>query len=104
MNVGVTSQHVRSFEEALASGQANCVDGTVLFASLLRKIGIDVQLVLVPGHMFLSYFLQPNQQQRQALETTVLGTTQLSGLPEDGSITAMFAHRHHADQQIAPVG
>jgi hypothetical protein len=100
VNVGVASQHVRSFEESLTAGQANCVDGTVLFASLLRKVGIDVQLVLVPGHMFLSYFARPGRQMRDALETTMLGATQLSQLPQDGSLGGAVAQLLGGDTQL----
>ena len=44
----VSSQHVRLIDQSINNAQANCVDGSVLFASLLRKIGIDPFLVLVP--------------------------------------------------------
>jgi len=36
---GVYSQHVRLFDESVTAAQANCVDGTVLLAAILRKIG-----------------------------------------------------------------
>ena len=41
----VFSQRVRMFDDALESSQINCVDGSVLFASLLRAIYIDPILV-----------------------------------------------------------
>lgn len=37
----VYSQRVRTFDDALQSSQVNCVDGSVLLASLLRAINID---------------------------------------------------------------
>ena len=49
----VFSQRVRTFDDALDSSQINCVDGSVLFASLLRSINIDPILVRTPGHMFV---------------------------------------------------
>ena len=39
-NSVVTSQTVRFMDESLKSTQANCVDGSVLMASILEKIGI----------------------------------------------------------------
>ena len=37
----VFSQRVRTFDDALESSQINCVDGSVLFASLLRAINME---------------------------------------------------------------
>jgi hypothetical protein len=77
----VQSQSVRFVDDALSMSQANCVDGTVLFASVLYKIGIFPVLVMKPGHMFLGYFLKPEKpttlESLQFLETTMLG----SGIP-----------------------
>lgn len=69
----VYSQAVRFIDQSIESQQANCVDGSVLFASLLYKIGIDPILVHKPGHMFVGYFLQDGHKQPEFLETTMLG-------------------------------
>src|SRR5579871_2934322 len=47
----VRSQSVRFVDETFRMDQANCVDGSVLFASVLYKIGIFPVLVRKPGHM-----------------------------------------------------
>ncbi len=49
------SQHVRLVGESSKSNQANCVDGSVLIASVLEKIGIETDLVKVPGQMFVRF-------------------------------------------------
>jgi hypothetical protein len=72
-NQGMASQYVRTLQESFENNQANCVDGTVLFASVLRKIGIEPYLVLIPGHMFLGYDLDAAGSRREYLETTMLG-------------------------------
>lgn len=69
----VLSQHVRFIDESLAMTQANCVDGSVLFASILRKIDINPELVLTPGHMFLGFALDEAGEKHAYLETTMLG-------------------------------
>lgn len=68
----LTSQMIRPISQTLRTVQANCIDGTALFASILRKIGIEPIIVLVPGHAFLGFY--PNAQQIQPvfLETTML--------------------------------
>lgn len=72
----VMSQHVRFIDESLAMTQANCVDGSVLFASILRKVDINPKLVLVPGHMFLGFALDEAGENYAYLETTMLGDVQ----------------------------
>lgn len=69
----VHSQSVRFIDESIDSQQANCVDGSVLFASVLYKIGIQPILVLKPGHMFVGYYLDERHSKFEFLETTRLG-------------------------------
>ncbi|EKD82081.1 MAG: hypothetical protein ACD_39C01492G0002 [uncultured bacterium] len=68
----VFAQNVRFIEESLNFTQANCVDGCVLIASILYKIGINPFLVLVPGHMYLGFYLDENSENICLLETTML--------------------------------
>jgi hypothetical protein len=71
----VGSQHVRMIDESINNGQANCLDGSVLMASLLRKINIEPLLVHVPGHCYLAFFLDEEGKELVALETTMIGGT-----------------------------
>ena len=81
-NKGVCSQAVRFLEESIEAGQANCVDGSVMLASILRKIGIHAYLVLVPGHCFLAFDLDDGGEEQFGLETTLIGS-QSAEAPED---------------------
>jgi predicted DNA-binding protein (UPF0251 family) len=74
----VISQNVRSVEESFKNTQANCVDGSVLFASVMRKIGIDSFLVLVPGHMFVGFYAARGAGKPYYLETTMIGSTDIT--------------------------
>jgi len=69
----VVSQAVRFIDESIDSQQANCVDGSVLFASILYKIGIHPILVRMPDHMFVGYWLNEEHTDYGFLETTLLG-------------------------------
>jgi hypothetical protein len=74
----VLCQHVRLFDEAVRAKQANCVDGSVLLAAVLRKIGLRTFLVLVPGHMFLAVDLEDDDDDSMiGLETTMMGNDDL---------------------------
>jgi hypothetical protein len=73
----VNSQFVRFLDQSIAMTQANCVDGTVLFASLLRKVGINPALVAKPDHMYLGFYLNNKDSDEDpelfGLETTMIG-------------------------------
>jgi hypothetical protein len=80
----VQSQFVRFIDQSLTNTQANCVDGSVLFASLLRKISIEPFLVTIPGHMYVGFYLGAGKSQFIGLETTVLG---LADVPDEKKAT-----------------
>lgn len=71
----VADQHVRFIDESWDNEQANCVDGSVLFASALQKFGIESALVLVPGHCLVAFSLDGSMDPKALLciETTALG-------------------------------
>lgn len=70
----VYSQHVRFMDEVQKASQANCADGSVLFASVLRKIGLDACLVKIPGHMYVALVLDQKGESVAGLETTMIGS------------------------------
>lgn len=69
----VPSQHVRFLDESIGMKQANCVDGSVLAASVLRKIGLDVFLFVTPNHCYVGFFTDAERTKMAGLETTILG-------------------------------
>jgi hypothetical protein len=52
---------------------ATCIDGSVLIASVLQRIGLRSFLVLVPGHAFVGFYTDAGATQAAYLETTLLG-------------------------------
>jgi len=85
----VYSQAVRFIDQSVRSQQANCVDGSVLFASILYKIGIYPILVLKPGHMFVGYYMDKNRSKTEFLETTMLGAGD-----QPGALNQPFSSLH----------
>jgi len=77
---GLFSQTVRTFDNSLKTSQANCVDGTVVFASVLKRMGIRPVMITVPGHCFLGYFVDDTTTTNiRFLETTMMsGSTYIS--------------------------
>jgi hypothetical protein len=75
----VLSQHVRFVSESVKYTQANCIDGVVLMASILRKIGLDPLIIIGPGHAMLGYYNGPNHSRGvTVVETTAIGTQPFS--------------------------
>jgi len=80
----VNSQHVRLFGESLKHKQANCVDGSVMLASILRKIGLNVSLVVMPEHMMVAVDLDEKGDRTIFIETTLMGKHTLKDAMESG--------------------
>ena len=94
----VYSQNVRFINETLALKNANCVDGSVLMASILEKIGIRCFLVAIPGHMYMAYSrtgkTQPIAGDIQYVETTLIGS---------GNIEAVFGDKNDQNQAFISI-
>ncbi len=72
---GFNGQRVRLPKESLEQHQANCIDGTVLFASLLEGISLSPAIILVPGHAFVAWETWRNSDKWKFLETTMIGNS-----------------------------
>jgi hypothetical protein len=87
---GQNSQHVRFFEECIGTAQANCIDGTVMLASIYRKIGFPVGVALVPNHAYLVFFA-PDGSLAFGIETTSIGTRSLNAAMMEAVEGARFS-------------
>lgn len=93
----VYAQRVRTFEDALNSSQINCVDGSVLFASLLRAINITPVLVQMPGHMFVGYYTDSAKKNLTFLETTMIGDVDLDDYFPDEKLDSTRATKSQGE-------
>jgi hypothetical protein len=71
---GQVTQRTRLPREALAQKSANCIDGTVLLASLLEGASLNPAIVVVPGHAFLGWETWEVSGEWSYLETTMIGS------------------------------
>lgn len=95
----VYSQYVRFLDQSLTNTQANCVDGSVLFASILRKISIKPFLITVPGHMYVGFYLTPDEKEFVGLETTVIGTANAKDEEKSGDPAVLTTLRGKLDEK-----
>lgn len=97
----ILSQHVRLLEDTINNQQANCVDGSVLMVSLLKKIGIESYLVLVPGHCYIGFYLDPSLTKTVGLETTLIGVEVDSPDETDVTLEQAVQEELRSDQSWA---
>jgi len=71
---GQATQRTRLPRESIAGRGANCIDGSVLFASLLEGSSLNAALVLVPGHAFVGWEAWEGSDDWKFLETTMVGS------------------------------
>ena len=67
------SQRARRVNETLETGNGNCADGSVLFASFFEAIGLNPVLVFGPEHVFIAIYLP--SKQIYPIETTIIGAS-----------------------------
>ena len=97
----VFTQRVRTFDDALESAQINCVDGSVLFASLLKAININPILVRIPGHMFVGYYTDRSHKNIHFLETSMIGDVNLDDFfPEEKLDSTMVGKSQESVSRI----
>lgn len=73
---GYCTQRTRFPRESLEQHSANCIDGTVLMASMLEGSSLNSAIVLVPGHAFIGWETWKSSDQWEFLETTMMGQGQ----------------------------
>jgi len=68
-NIG--GQRVRLPKESLNEKQANCLDGTLLYASLMEACSLNPAIVLIEGHAFVAWESWYDNDEWNYLETTM---------------------------------
>jgi len=77
-------QRVNLPKDSLAYRQANCIDGAVLYASLIERAAMNPMIIIVPGHAFIGWETWDRAQQYDFLETTMTGSHSFEKALETG--------------------
>ncbi len=64
-------QRVNLPKDSLKYHQANCIDGAVLYASLIERAAMHSVIVIVPGHAFVGWETWEGSKKYEFLETTM---------------------------------
>lgn len=67
-------QRVNLPEDSLTYRQANCIDGAVLYASLIERAAMNPVILLIPGHALVGWETWAQSGRYEFLETTMTGT------------------------------
>jgi hypothetical protein len=81
----VSTQYVRFLDQSVHDQGANCVDASVLFCSILRRIGLRPVLVFRPGHCFAAFYDTADGGHLVAFETTFLGQASFQAAASEGA-------------------
>jgi len=81
----VSTQYVRFLDQTVHDQGANCVDASVLFASILRRIGLRPVLLFKPGHCFTGFYDAAEGGRIVAFETTYLGSAPFASAMSEGA-------------------
>jgi hypothetical protein len=81
---GEIIQRVRLPSETLGSTGANCIDGTVLFASLLEAMTLNAAIITLPGHAVVAWQPDPAQDNWDYLDTVLIHDAEFAGANERG--------------------
>lgn len=92
----VGSQQILLPDEVIALGGGNCIDGSILFASLLELMGVRPVIVLAPGHAWVGVMSAPSGGLLWPIETTSMG----SGTPWSTAVSTAIGNYDDATDFI----
>lgn len=108
------SQRVRRPDEVWRDRRANCLDGSVLLASVLERLDLNPVIVLLPGHAFVGFRSGGSARHATFLETTLLGAPQpsaanfaaarVAGTARWRRAAAKLDGRHGPDHALIDIG
>ena len=96
----VYSQYIRFVDQSINNSQANCADGSVMFASVLRKLSIQPFLVTIPGHMYIGFYTKPDKSSFVGLETTVIGAPKATDEAKENEPACLTALREKLPENV----
>ncbi len=67
------SERIRTPRESIQANSANCIDGSVLFASVFENLGMDPVIMLVPGHAYVGVRVAEGSDKYLYIDSAVTG-------------------------------
>jgi hypothetical protein len=90
------SERIRMPGQAIQRSSANCIDGVVMYASLFENLGMEPEVVLVPGHAYLAVREAQDSKSYLYIETAITGRA-----PFEAAVKAATAGvAKHAEKDV----
>ena len=91
-------QRVSLPRESLALRQANCIDGAVLYASLIERANMHPVIVMIPNHSFVGWETWNGSGEYEYLETIMTGSASFEealqrGAEEFAMVKSVLGHQ-----------
>jgi hypothetical protein len=67
------TQRIRLPEEVLTQSGGNCIETSLLYASVAEALGMDAAIILIPGHAYVGIAVDGTDQSYYFIETTMIG-------------------------------
>ena len=91
-----SSQRIRLPGEVLDQNAGNCIELTLLYASVVEALHMQAALVIIPGHAYVGVRLDGTNDNYYFIETTMIGSATFKDAATEGSTEWQDAQPHIA--------
>ena len=91
-----SSQRIRLPGEVLDQSSGNCIELTLLYASVVEALGMQSALVIIPGHAYVAVRLDDTNDSYYFIETTMIGSATFDAALKEGLTEWQDAQPHVA--------
>ena len=78
------TQRIRLPEEVLTQSGGNCIETSLLYASVAEALGLDPAIILIPGHAYVAISIDDTDQNYYFIETTMIGQATFDEAVKEG--------------------
>jgi hypothetical protein len=79
-----TSQRIRLPGEVVDEASGNCIELSLLYASVVEALGMESSIVFLPGHAFIAVKLDRDNDYYYFIETTMIGQATFNNALKEG--------------------
>ena len=91
-----SSQRIRLPGEVLDQSSGNCIELTLLYASVAEAMGLESALIMIPGHAYVAIRLDATNDNYYFIETTMIGGATFKEAAHEGNVEWTAAQPHVA--------
>jgi len=91
-----SSQRIRLPNEVLTQSSGNCIELTLLYASVAEAMGLESAIIMIPGHAYVAIRLDSKNDNYYFIETTMIGAATFKDAAHEGNLEWTDAQPHVA--------